>query len=259
VSAADAATLAQLPQWAFAFVLVLARGGAACMLIPAIGEAEFPQIMRAGFALALTAVLLPVLAPDLPAAPASVLQSAAMIGAELATGLFLGWLARLLLLSLPIAGELIGNATGLTSVLQPDSVLGQHGSVTGRMFELAAPVVILASGLYALPLQALAGSYKLVPAGTLLPVADSTETAVAAVSACFSLALQLAGPFLLAAIVFHVALAALGRVAPQIQVFFLSAPAQLLGGMVLIGALSATLLAVWQDRMSVGLSLLPGH
>jgi flagellar biosynthesis protein FliR len=258
VSADDAALLARLPQLAFAAALVLARAGAACMLIPGVGEAELPQVVRAGFAVALTAVLVPVLLPQLPAAPGNAFGALAFIAAELATGLFLGWLARLVVLALPMAGEVIATATGMASVLQPDSVLGAHGTATGRMLGLAAPVLLLTSGLWALPLRALAGSYALVPAGALLPVADGTQTAVAAAGACFSLAMQLAAPFLLASVVFYVAVAALGRIAPQIQVFFLAAPAQLLGGVALLGLLAPALLSVWQDRAAVALAHLPG-
>ena len=41
--------LTQLPVWAFGFVLVLARCGCACMLLPGIGEVELPATIRAGF------------------------------------------------------------------------------------------------------------------------------------------------------------------------------------------------------------------
>jgi flagellar biosynthetic protein FliR len=258
VSADDAALIARLPDWSFAFVLLLARAASACMLIPGLGEAELPAMIRAGFALSLSLLLLPVLAPTMPVPPADLWRGFAMLAGEVATGLFLGWLARLLMAALPLAGQVIADLTGQASVLQPDSVLGPHGAALGRLLGLAAPVLLLSSGLVALPLEALAGSYQLIPAGGLLPVADTTESAVAAVGNCFALALQLAAPFLLACVVWYVALAALARLAPQIPVFFLAAPAQLLGGLALLAALGAALLGVWQDRVASGLGALPG-
>ena len=56
------------------------------MLIPGIGEAELPMMVRAGFALALTAVLLPVLAPDLPPPPADIWRGLAMLAARAGGG-----------------------------------------------------------------------------------------------------------------------------------------------------------------------------
>jgi flagellar biosynthetic protein FliR len=259
VSADDAALLASLPNLAFAFVLLLARVGAACMLLPGIGEAALPAMIRAGFAVALTAVLLPVLAPALPALPAGVWHGLRMLVAELAVGLLFGWLARLAMLVLPMAGELIALFGGQASVLQPDAVLGPQGAALGRLFGLAGPVLLLGSGLYALPLQALAGSYDVLPAGALLPAADTAAQAVSAAAACFALTLRLAAPFLLAGIVWHAALAALGRLAPQLPVFFLAAPAQLLGGLLLLALLAGALLAAWGQDIAAALVSLPGH
>jgi flagellar biosynthetic protein FliR len=258
MSGEEAALLARLPQFTFGFVLVLARTGAACMLIPGIGEADLPVMIRAGFALSLTAVLLPVLASDLPAMPADIWRGLYMLAAELLTGLFLGWLGRLLAAALALAGQIAAMLAGQASVLQPDSILGPQGAALGWLFGLAAPTLLLASGLYALPLQALAGSYRVLAAGVLLPSGDTAQTVVTAVGASFALAVRLAAPFLLAGVVWNVALAGLSRLAPQLQVFFLAAPAQLLGGLVLLGALGAAMLTVWQRDVAAALAALPG-
>ena len=82
MTAADAVLLAGLPGWAFAFVLLLCRAGAACMLIPGVGEAEVPAMVRAGFAVALTALLLPGLAPHMPPPPDDVGRLLFMVAAE---------------------------------------------------------------------------------------------------------------------------------------------------------------------------------
>ncbi len=258
MTAADAALVANLPGWAFKFALVLSRCGAACMLMPGCAEAEVPMMVRAGFAAMLTLLLLPVLAAGLPDAPANVWLQFGNVAAELAAGLLLGWVARLLMLSLPLAGQFIAVLAGHASVLQPDSVLGPQGAAVGKLFALAAPVLILASGLYVLPLTALARSYQVIPAGVLLPAADTARTIVAAVAEVFALALRLAAPFVVAGIVWHAALAAIARLVPQVQVFFIAAPAQLLGGLVLLGLLGGGLIQVWRDYLQASLPYLPG-
>jgi flagellar biosynthetic protein FliR len=253
-----AALLSQLPHWGFAIALLIARVGSVCMLVPVVGEAEVPSNVRAGFALALVVLLLPVVGPQLPPAPAGVPTAAALVVAEIATGLWLGWLARLLVQALAMAGQFIASLTGLANVMQPDFAQGPPASALSRALGLAAPVVLLASGLYALPLVALAGSYAVVPAGTLLPAADSASAAVSAVAGCFGLALRLAAPFLLAGIVWHAALALLARLVPQLQVYFISLPGQILGGLALLALLAAALLGAWQDQVGASLAALPG-
>jgi len=258
MEAADAQILAALPGWAFAFVLVLARVGAAVMLMPGLGEAEPPAMLRAGLALALTALLLPVLQPLLPAAPGDLWQAAGMIVAELLAGLFLGWLARLVALALPMAGQIIAYMLGLASVLQQDQVFNAQGTVLSRLFGLAAPVILLGGGLYALPLSALAGSYQVLPPGTLLPAGDTVEMVVRAVGGSFGLALRLAAPFVLASVIWQVGLGLLARLVPQLQVFFVAQPAQILGGLLLLAALSVGMLDSWGEAARGAFALLPG-
>ena len=254
-----AALLADLPGWSFAFMLVLARFGAAMALLPGLGEATVPALVRVGLALGISVLLLPGLLPLMPPMPAAGLTAAGMIGAEVTTGLWLGWLARLICLALPMAAQFIAFLLGISSVLQPDPELGPQSTALAALFDLAVPLVILVSGLYALPLTALAGSYHLIPAGTLLPSADSTAMAVAAVAQAFGLALRLASPFILASIVWHVAIGLIARLVPRLQVYFVSMPGQIVGGLALLASLFGVIMAAWQDAVRDSLAALPGN
>jgi flagellar biosynthetic protein FliR len=253
-----AGLLATLPAWAFGFVLVMARVGGAMALLPGLGEPEPPALVRVGLAAGVTALLLPGIAPSIPPVPEASAQAAGMIAAELVTGLWLGWLARLLVLALPIAGQFIGYMMGVANVLQPDPILGSQATPISSLLAIAAPLVVLVSGLYAVPLLALAGSYGVIPAGSLLPVADSTDTAVRAVGAAFGIAVRLASPFILVSIVWHVATGLLARLVPRLQVYFVVMPAQLLGGMLLLSVLTAALLSAWQESARSAFASLPG-
>jgi flagellar biosynthetic protein FliR len=259
----DDMLLAQLPGWAFAFVLVLCRCGGAVMLLPGFAEAEVPPMVRAGLALAVTLLLLPTVVPLLPQPPDPAHPEAAKLAALLATetfiGVLLGFLARLLVLALPIAGQVMSYMLGLANVLQPDPLLGGQATPVARLLGLAGPVLFLSGGLYAGPLSALAGSYSLFAAGAAPLFADSTSSVVAAVSACFLLALRLAAPFLLAGTVWQVALALLARLVPQLQIQALAMPGQILGGLALLGLSAAALLSTWQGAVQAGLAGLPGY
>lgn len=256
--AALRALLGQLPDLAYAFVLLVARIGSAVMLIPLLGEAEVPAIVRVGFTLLLVVLLMPGLLPLLPAAPDTPLGAAGQVGAEVLSGLFLGWLARLVMVALTTAGQMVSLATGLSNVLQQDPALGTQGAALARTMTVVAPVALLATDLHAWPLAALAGSYRIVPAGTLLPAADTVGAMVAAVGASFGLAVQLAGPFLAATLLFHLALALAARLAASLQPMALAAPVQLLGGLILLALVPAGLLLAWGARATELLVALPG-
>lgn len=251
-------TLANLLEWAPAFALVLARIGAAMALLPGLGEPAAPAIVRIGLALSITILLLPELQPIIPPVPASGLGMGLMIASEVITGLWFGWIARMIVLALPICAQFIGYLIGLSSVLQPDPELGAQSSALGKLFEMATPVLLLASGLYRLPLLALNGLFHLIPPGHMLPVGDGTETAVHAVSAGFGLALQLASPFVLIGIVWHLAIGLIARVVSRMQIYFVSMPGQILAGLALLMMTGSAIIFAWRNSAQMFLMALPG-
>ncbi|MBS0561085.1 MAG: flagellar biosynthetic protein FliR [Proteobacteria bacterium] len=262
IAASDAhpvtALLDALPALAFAFALVLARLAAAVMLLPGFAETGTPAMLRAGFALALALLLTPVIAPLVPATPDSGSVAAAMVMAEVVTGLWLGWLARMAVQALAMAGQVLSYMIGLSNVLQPDPDLGAQATAVARLLGMAAPVLILASGLYAAPLRALAGSYRLIAPGALLPAPDAAPGVLAAFADAFALALRLAAPFVLAGVVWQVAVGLLARVAPRVQIQAIAAPGQIAGGLFLLAALAGGLLAAWHGALNGVWADLPG-
>ncbi len=252
----DAEALAALPGLAFALVLVLCRVGAAVMLLPGLGEVEAPAVVRAGLALSLSALLLPGVAPLVVEREG--VAAAGMVVAELLTGVALGWLARLPALALSMAGAVASTQMGLSSVIQPDPALGGQSSALARGLGLAAPVLVLSTGLYALPLSALAGSYQLVPPGAVLEAGGLAEAVQRGASEAFGLAVRLSAPFLLAGLMVQGALGLLARLVPQLQVFTLAVPGQILGGLALLGVLAEPLLAAWREATALAWSTLPG-
>ena len=252
------ALLDGLPDLAFGAVLVLCRVGAAVMVLPGFGETEIPMVVRAGLAIGIALLLFPGLQPILPVAQDAPWRDLAMIGSELGVGVLLGWLARLMALSLPIAGQIISTLIGLSSVLQPDPELGSQTTGVSRVLALAVPVLVLSSGLYALPLGALAGSYRLVPPGTLFSAADAAQSVAIATEGCFALALRLSAPLILAGFVWQVMLGILAKLVPSLQVYSLSLPGQVLGGLLLLALLIAPMLTVWMEAVGRSFSALPG-
>jgi flagellar biosynthetic protein FliR len=81
---------------------------------------------------------------------------------------------------------------------------------------------------------------------------------VQAVGTSFALALRLAAPFVLASIVWNVALGLLSKLVPQLQVYFAGMPAQIMGGILLVGLLSSAVLSAWLGELRIGFSALPG-
>jgi flagellar biosynthetic protein FliR len=252
------ALIAATPGLAFQAVLVFARLGAAVMLLPGLGEQEVPATIRLALGLALLGLLLPVVAPGLPAAPQEGSEAVRLVVQEVVVGLWLGGLARILTLALAMAGQAIATLVGLQGLLVFDPELGAQGTALGRAFGLMSAVLVLGSGLYALALQALVESYALIPAGAALPLDAAAEAMAAAGAASLALALRLAAPFVIGAVVLNLALGLLARLASQVQTFFVAIPGQLLAGIALLMLLAPPLLAAYAEALRVGFQSLPG-
>jgi flagellar biosynthetic protein FliR len=255
---ADAALLASLPALAFQAVLLFARLGAAVMLMPGLGEAEVPAPLRLGLGLALVVLLLPVLRPVLPAAPDDVAEALRLVATEVALGLWLGGLARLLVIGFAMAGQFVAVLVGLSGLLVADPAMGQGGTALSRAFALLAAALVLAAGLHGLALRALVGSYDAFPPGAPLPAGAMAEALAGAGAESLALALRLAAPFVIGAIALNLALGLLARLAPGVQTFFVAVPGQILAGIALLALLAPPLIAAFEAALRDGLLALPG-
>jgi flagellar biosynthetic protein FliR len=136
--------------------------------------------------------------------------------------------------------------------------MGGQNAVTGRFFTLMAVVLLLGSGLYALPLRALLEGYAVLPVGGGFLAGPGAEAMAAAVGQSFLLALQLMAPFLLLSVVLNVAFGLLARIAPQVQIYFLVVPGQILLGILLLGILLPAMLGLYASIARDSFLALPG-
>lgn len=216
-------TLAQT----FAYLLVFARIGAALALLPGFSAAYVPVRVRLIFALALTLVVQPVVAEALPPLPASPAALALLIAAEVSIGSFIAVLARIIVAALQVAGTFIAYFSSLANALVQDPVADQQTSTISGFLGTAGLVLIFVSDLHHLMLRAIVTSYERFPPGMTLPTDGFAEAAAAAVAASMVIGLQLAAPFLVVALVYTAGLGLLGRLMPQLPVFFFGMPVQI--------------------------------
>jgi flagellar biosynthetic protein FliR len=251
-------TPAALLDWAPAFALVFARVGAAMVLLPGLGETVAPAAVRIGLALSITILLLPDLQPMIPSVPEAGMRMGLMMVGEVITGLWFGWLARMIVVALPIGAQFIGYLTGLSSVLQPDPELGAQSSVFGKLFGMVAPMMLLATGLYKFMLTAMDGLFRLIPVGQILPAGDTTQVAIRAVGVGFALALQLASPFVVLGIAWQLAIGLMARIIPRVQIYFVSVSGQIMVGLALLAITSSAIILAWHDSTKAFFLALPG-
>jgi flagellar biosynthetic protein FliR len=228
----------------FQFFMVFCRVGSAVMLLPGFGEAYVPPRVRLVFALMFSLALMPMLADKVPVLPADLDRFVMAITSEIFIGLFFGSLCRIFMMAVLSAGSIIALQTGIANALAVDPTTAQQAAVTGNFLVVVTLVLIFATGLDHASLQALVGTYAVMPPGRLPPLADFANLDARAVADSFTLAIQMSAPFLVYGLVFTGAMGLLARLMPTLQVFFVAMPAQLLIG---LGLLAVTLssMMIW--------------
>jgi len=117
-----------LPDVTVLFLLLFARIGALCMLMPGIGEQTISARVRLTFALLLTAVFYPVLSNKLPTGLANDMSRLIFaLVAEVIVGVAIGLTARLLMSVIQTAGTAIASDIGLGFAQSVDPTMGQKG------------------------------------------------------------------------------------------------------------------------------------
>ena len=244
-------SLALLPGFAEAFMLAFARIGTLIMLMPGLGERAVPARMRLAVALLLTLMLQPALGrPGGPVLP--------MLFMELATGAILGLSARLVLMAAESAGSFAAQGIGLSFAQMVDPTQGQQGDVLAAFFRMTGVLVVFMADLHHLAIAGIAGSYQALPPGFLAGAADGLALFVRTLGSAFNAALMLSAPFLVFGLVFNLGTGLIGRMAPQIQVFFLTIPLSVaLGVLILERALVSIAESLRAFMMSTLSFLLP--
>ncbi|WP_342361536.1 flagellar biosynthetic protein FliR [Terrarubrum flagellatum] len=243
-----------LPEWATAFMLTFARVGVLVMLLPGLGERAMPTRLRLSSALLLTLTFLPIAQPLIPqGAPLATLFI------ELAIGFTLGFMARLMVSALQTAGVVIAQDIGLSFAQSVDPTAGSQGTAIANLLTLLGATLVFTSDLHHLAISAIGASYTKLPPGALPDASDAVRMALSVMATSFSLAVKIAAPFAVFAIVFNLGLGLLSRMMPALQVFFLALPASVLLGMLMLLGVLAIAMGVYLDELGRLLAVLNGR
>ncbi|MBV9420461.1 MAG: flagellar type III secretion system protein FliR [Alphaproteobacteria bacterium] len=233
------------------YLLVFSRTGAMMMLLPALGEGGIPSRVRLVLALAVSVALAPTVQKFYPAAPPeSVLKLGFLVVQEITSGILIGGMSRIIMGSLQTAGYLIATQTGLAYAQTVDPTQHEQGAVIGNFFSLLGAVLIFSTDLHHVAIGAISGSYKMLPPGAALPTGDMAELTIRLVSASFVLGFQLAAPFIVFGFALYAALGILARLMPQLQVFFVAVPINLMMGFVLLALLIGSMMTLFLNFYS---------
>ena len=233
------------------FMLAFSRIGTAMMLLPGFGDAFVNPTLRLQLALALTLVLTPFIAVinDI-APPQNPVAFLLMVVPEVMIGVLIGISARILLNALNFAGLIISHGMAFANTMVFNPQMSSQSTVISTMLTLLAVVLIFATDLHHMLLIAVVGSYKTFPVGILPELGDVVETMAELLALSFRVGMQIAAPFLIVSMGIFLAMGIMARLIPQIQIFFLAMPIQIMIGFLLLMAALGAMMSFFLDNFT---------
>jgi flagellar biosynthetic protein FliR len=228
------------------FSLVLARVAGATMMAPVLGSRAVPLRVRAAISVAVAAVVLPVVA--VPEAlrggtpPGMALLVALAI--ETVIGLAIGLVGQLLFAGVLLAGELAGVEMGLGLSGLVDPQTQARTTPIAEWQNLIAILVFLAVDAHHVLLRAVAESFERVPLGAMAVSGRGLALVLALAGQVFVVALKIAAPVLVLVLMSNVAMGALARLIPQLNVMAVGFPVNVLAGFLALALAQPTVIRI---------------
>jgi flagellar biosynthetic protein FliR len=158
---------------------------------------------------------------------------------------------RLFIAALQTAAAMIAQATTLSQLFA--GAAPEPQPAIGNLLIIAGVALAMTAGLHVRAAELVLLSYDVLPAGVHHSAAAAADWGLALIGRTFSLAFSLAAPFVIASLIYNLALGAINRAMPTLMVSMVGAPALTLGGLALLAVATPVLLAAWLDAFTIHL------
>ena len=244
------------PQVVLATFLIFCRVGTCLMLMPGFSSPRIPQRVRLFLALSVTLALAPMLVAgvrqEIPSeAPVVVLG---LIASEMMIGAIIGVMGRVFFLALQFAGATVTMLIGFSNTADTHVEEEEPVSALTGLITMTAALLIFVTDLHWEILRALVESYSVVPVAKQLATNFGITKIVDALTDSFLLALRISAPFIVYSLLINLMFGILGKLTPQIPVYFISIPFVLAGGGILLYFTSSELIQLFMKGFTEWLS-----
>ncbi|MBT9588602.1 flagellar biosynthetic protein FliR [bacterium] len=213
---------------AVAWLLVLTRVSGMMVGCPLLSHAQLPRLWKAGMAMALTALLIPLIAWPGQMNPHPNHSLLLLVVRELALGYALSWLSCLSLQVVSAVGALVDLQSGLSNASLLDPVRGESQSLFTVAFHAMASLLFLQADGPALLVQLMLFTFERFPLGAAWSGFVAASTAVRLGHWFFSMAVGLALPWMISLWALDLITGIVGRMLPQLNLLSAGPPLKIL-------------------------------
>jgi flagellar biosynthesis protein FliR len=218
------------------FLTISVRLTGLMLFAPFFGSISIPPQVKAGFVVAFSILLYPVLSPRLDVL--SVRHWPVLVFGELLIGAAIGIATNLVFDAVQMAGQVLSVQMGFSLVSLIDPQTQADSTVMALFHQTIAMLIFLRLDVHLWLLRAIGRSFTVLPPGSAHLSSAFTMTAIRAGGQVFALGLQMAAPVFSATLLMDVVLGLLGKASPQMPLMLLGPPVKTLLG---LGVLFAAL------------------
>jgi flagellar biosynthetic protein FliR len=207
------------------------------MFLPIFDSPNIPALFKIGLCFAISVLFFPVV--QLAETPNFDEGISLMVGiaSELIMGVGIGLCVKLIFTGIQLGGELVGYQMGLSIANVFDPATGSQNSIIAEIKYIMAVLVFLAIDGHHWFFRAVADSFVLMPplgfqiSGPLMNYLSEFTARM------FIIAIKFSAPIVVALIFTNVSMGLVARTVPQMNVFFVAMPVNIMIGILFIGLL----------------------
>jgi len=214
------------------FALMLIRISTCIAIIPIFGVRHVPSSVKVLLSLLLTFILFPVLikTTQMPLINWED-EIFLLVAKEAFLGMFMGFLTRLIFIAVDVAGELLGFSMGFSTAQLVNPTSGEASSVMEQFLTILATLLFLAINGHHMLIEAIYRSFSLVPLAQLSINPENMASLSVIIQQVFTIGFKLAAPMIAVILFLNIAMGIIGRAVPQVNVFVISFPVNILVGL----------------------------
>ena len=213
------------------FLLMLTRCSGVFLIAPFFGSMNIPMQLRAAASFVFALVLFPVVdGLGILEAPSSVLGFAIAVLGELFVGWLIGFVSYVCFSAIHMAGKVMDMQVGFAVVNVMDPTSGQQIPLIGSFLYNLGIIVFLVTNGHHMIITALVESFRAVPLLALHLNLSLPMLMVDFVNGIFLTGMKIAMPVTFAILLVNVSLGILARTMPQMNIFVVGIPMQLMVG-----------------------------
>lgn len=216
------------------FALMFIRVTALIISSPIFGRRGIPNVTKIGLCLALTFLLFSAAPPDDPVRYAGLGQYVLLCVQELLFGLIMGYVTTLFFSTVQTAGQVIDMQMGFGMVNVFDVQSNISVPVTGNLLNLMITMIFFAIDGHHKLIYILAGTFTNIPVGQVVINPALGYAALEVFILSFTLAVNVALPYILSGLLGELILGFVVRMTPQMNVFVVGMPLKVLLGLIVM-------------------------